>query len=99
MELTMGLVFFLAAIVFALAIVIWAIRELRDMGKGIREHDKQLIDQSQWRKKINLLMHDYEKEVFGMWGGDKAKADAMTAEEIQQKWEEHQRRLRDLGFF
>ncbi len=30
----------------------------------------------------NQLMHEYEKEVFGWWGGDKVKADAMTAEEI-----------------
>jgi len=46
----------------------------------------------------NKLMHEYEKEVFGWWGGDKVKADAMTAEEIQEKWEAHQKKMRDLGF-
>lgn len=46
----------------------------------------------------NKLMHEYEKEVFGWWGGDKEKADAMTAEEIQEKWEAHQKRMGALGF-
>ncbi len=47
----------------------------------------------------NELMHEYEKEVFGWWGGDKVKADAMTAEEIQKKWKAHQEKLKNLGFF
>jgi len=47
----------------------------------------------------NQLMHKYEKEVFGWWGGDKVKADAMTAEEIQEKWEAHQKKMKDLGVY
>ena len=47
----------------------------------------------------NQLMHEYEKEVFGWWGGDKVKADAMTAEEIQKKWKAHQEKLRNLGVY
>lgn len=63
--------------------------------KGIKE----MLQKAHKDLDANQLMCEYEKEVFGWWGGDKAKADAMTAKEIQEKWEAHQKKLRDLGVY
>ena len=60
---------------------------------------EEVLQKSHKDSDANKLMHEYEKEVFGWWGGDKEKADAMTAEEIQEKWEAHQKKMTDLGFY
>lgn len=67
------------------------------IGREIEDTEDTIKGYHRWLD-ANQLMYDYEKEVFGWWGGDKAKADAMTASEIQEKWEEHQKKLRELGF-
>ena len=69
---------------------------------GFKKKDilvKELLQKTQKDLDANKLMHKYEKEVFGWWGGDKVKADAMTAEEIQEKWQAHQKKMKDLGFY
>ena len=68
-------------------------------GFGRKKVVKDKIEKANKSLTANELMHEYEKEVFGWWGGDKAKADAMTAEEIQEKWEAHQKKMSNLGFY
>jgi len=65
--------------------------------KKLKKSSDDLINEAHRLLEANKLMHDYEKDVFGWWGGDKKKADTMTASEIRKKWAEHQKRLRDLG--
>ena len=68
-------------------------------GFGKKKGVKDKIVKANKSLTANKLMHEYEKEVFGWWGGDKVKADAMTAKEIQEKWESHQKKLNDLGIY
>lgn len=79
---------------------VWVVRQFRRMmhrGKKIKQTE-DTAKKCHRPLSANELMHDYEKEVFGWWGGDRKKADAMSASEIQEKWEEHQRKLRKIGF-
>lgn len=67
--------------------------------KKLKESSHDSINEAHRLLEANKLMYDYERDVFGWWGGDKKKADAMTVEEIKKDWEEHQKRLRGLGIF
>ena len=80
-----------------MALAVFLIIKGRKWVDGSRREEKEPQKRNK-DEQINQLMHDYERDVFGMWGGDKEKADAMSASEIQEKWEEHQKKLREIGF-
>ena len=86
------ILFLSLALIVNISIIVWLIVMTKRTNRKLLKRDEKM-------KQANQVMHDYERDVFGWWGGNKKKADAMTADEIKRDWEEHQKRLRDLELF